>query len=574
MNLSLFINLSRGVISKLRKRIFFETQPKWNLIKPCPLLFLKALYCLTLALLFSGTSFGMMQSVEQEDNSRPNIVIITADDMTYNSLGIMGNPMDNITPNIDEFAEQGILFTRGYVTTPVCGPSRESILTGLYPEHHGVMGHAEQPPTWWKQPQKELTGLLKWLGQHGYYTGVIDKHTSRYSEGSIDYTKTTAATALGRDPEKFFSLTQEFIEKANRAGKSFVLNVNAVDPHEYWAGAPNETNSWIEAMFEAVGAEKEELTRYPNGKFWPDPKEMYGPEEVMVPAPYPDTPEFREWLTYYYGSVNRLDQVVGRTLDALGEKGAENTIVIFLSDHGLGWAFSKWSMYPHGTRTPIIVKWPEKIKPGQLDATHLLSTVDIMPTLLDAVGVPVPYELDGNSFLSLMTEEGGKWPRETVFTTWNFMDRGQRGDPVYNEYRADLPQKTQEYRPMRALHGQRYLYVWNAWADGETKIPVVMGGEGSTAISLLSKMETAVPLYPDPAERVEFYLFRAPEELYDIENDPGCLNNLAEDRVYQSVLKRFRRDMLKTLESNMDHELTNYRTHLDRVSASQGTGNN
>lgn len=521
---------------------------------------------------FSGTSKAAIHLNEPEEASRPNIVIITADDMTYNSFGVMGNPMQNLTPNIDQLAAQGMLFTRGYNTTPVCGPSRESILTGLYPEHHGVMGHAVQPPNWWESPQKELTGLLKWLGRHGYYTGVIDKHVSRYSSDAIDYTRTTAATALGRDPEKYHELTQEFLEQADRAGKPFILNVNAVDPHEYWAGAPNETEAWIEAMLEIVGAEEEQLNKYPNGKYWPDPEQSYGPEEVVVPAPYPDTPGFRQWLTYYYGSVNRLDQVVGRTLQALREERARNTIIVFLSDHGLGWAFSKWSLYPHGTRTPIIVRWPERIKPGRLDATHLLSTVDIMPTLLHAVNVPAPYELDGTSFLPLITGGNVDWPRENVFTTWNFMDRGQRGDPVFSEYQEDIHQKTQEYRPMRALHGQRYVYVWNSWADGKTKIPIVMGGEGSTAISLLSNLESAGPLYPDPSERVQFYLFRTPEELYDVEQDPGCLNNLAEDPAYRPMLKRYRKGMLAMLEANRDHELTNYRKHLGVVAASLSAG--
>jgi N-sulfoglucosamine sulfohydrolase len=565
-------------IRAIRKKI-------WNLLMSArsgphvsvewyPSLLVTAVLCLLLVVSLSGMSWAETWQDVAEAKSRPNVLIITADDMTYNSLGIMGNPMENITPNIDRLAKQGMLFTRGYVTTPVCGPSRESIFTGLYPVHHGVMGHGDQLPAWWKPPQEELTGLFKWLGRHGYYTGVIDKHVSRYDGDGVDYTKGPAVTGLGRDPAKYFALTREFLEQANRAGKPFVLNVNAADPHRPFAGERYETEGWIKAMLEIVGAKKEQLNEYPNGKPWPDPEQSYSPEEVVVPAPYPDTPAFREWLTHYYASVNRLDEVVGRTLDALGEERANNTIVLFLSDHGLAFSFSKWSLYPHGTRTPIIVRWPGRVEPGRLDATHLLSTVDIMPTLLDALDVPVPYELDGISFLPLIMDKNADWVREKIFTTWNFMDRGQHADPVYSVYQKDLYKKARQYRPMRALHGQRYVYVWNGWADGETEISMVMGGKGSPAISILSNMQDAGPFYPDPAKRAEFYLFRIPEELYDVERDPGCLNNLAGDPAYRPVLKSFRLDMLATMDTHRDHELDNYRSYLADTPVSPGAEGN
>ena len=535
------------------------------------ILFSLGFFCLALMNPFLN-GFGQNQSVTGQirlpEAQRPNILIITADDLTYNSLGAMGNPMSEITPNLDRLAQQGMLFTRGYVTTPVCGPSRESIFTGLLPTSHGTMGHGNQPPEWWNPPQPKLVGLLAWLGQHGYYTGVIDKHVSKYGTDSIDYTRNTVATGFGRDPGKYGELTREFITEAGKAGKPFILNVNAVDPHRPWAGEKYESEECIDFMLDHYKAEKEDFPDYPSGKPWPDPKKQYEPEDVVIPAPYPDTPEFRKWLSYYYSSVKRLDQVVGSTLEAIGEEEGKNTLILFLSDHGLGFAFSKWSLYPHGTRTPFIMKWPERLVAGKIDASHLLSTIDIMPTLLDAAGVPVPYELDGISFLPLLLGEREKWPREYIFTTWNFMDRGQRGDPVFQEYRPDLYRLAEEYRPMRALHGQRYVYVWNAWSDGETKIPPVMGGEGSPAISILSSMESAA-LYPDPQERKEFYLFRTPEELYDTEKDPGCLHNLARDVAFLPMLNRFRNQMLQTLKAQDDHELENYRRYLKTTDFSE-----
>lgn len=532
-----------------------------------------AIICLMSGLVFSCSSKVSIQSNKREKVSRPNILIITADDMTYNSLGVMGNPMENITPNIDQLAKQGMLFTRGYNTTPVCGPSRESILTGLYPEHHGQMGHGIQPPEWWKSPQPELTGLVKWLRQHGYYTGVIDKHVSRHDTDGLDYTKTTVATGLGRDPSRYYSLAEEFFKLAAQEGKPFVLNVNSADPHQPLA-ADRDEKAWTEFMLDYYKLDRAGLKMYPNGRPFPDPRKSYSHEEVVVPAPYPDILAFRELMTNYYGSVNRLDEVVGCTLEALGEERAKNTIVIFLSDHGLPFSFSKWSLYPHGTRTPIIVRWPERVRPGQLDATHLLSTVDIMPTILDAVNVPLPYELDGISFLPLMTGKNINWPRENVFTTWNFMDRGQRGDPVFSEYRPDIHLKTQEYRPMRALHGKRFVYIWNSWSDRKTKIPIVMGGEGSKVISMLSNLNSAGPLYPDPSKRVQFYLFRTPEELYDVESDPGCLKNLSDHPAYIPMIKHFRGEMLSTLEAHRDHELANYRSHLGAVASSKKVDEN
>jgi N-sulfoglucosamine sulfohydrolase len=506
------------------------------------------------SLLTGGNSLIAGKDKTPSQQKRPNILFVTFDDMSYDSAGCMGNPMPDITPNIDELAQQGIIFTHGHNSMTICGPSRASFFTGLYPSSNGKLGHGKCPPQWWKQEKgdRKITDLSALLNENGYFTGLIEKSASRFSK--FDYKNNK--TAFGRDPALFHKRCTEFLNSAKSEDKPFFLNVNMRDPHRYWAGAPNETQRWIQNKIR----NKEKLNQYPNGKPWPDPEREYTSEEVVVPPAYPDDPDIRKWLTYYYGSVKRGDMCLEATLKALRQSGQEdNTIIVAVFDHGLGWAYSKWSLYPSGTRTPIIFKWPGRIKPGQTDATHVVSTVDIMPTLLEAVGMELPNAVDGKSLMPLIEEGNCSWNRSEVFCSFDFQNRG-KNEELHEEYSPELASKLLQYRPMRALHSLRYTYIWNAWADGKNKVPRDMGAQGVPMQILQEKAGNQPDTdYPDYGERAKFYLYRTPEELYDTTRDPGCLNNLIDDPAYKLLAQQFRRKMMKTLERIDDHELENYR---------------
>ncbi|MEO0415048.1 MAG: sulfatase-like hydrolase/transferase, partial [Verrucomicrobiota bacterium] len=316
----------------------------------------------------------------------------------------------------------------------------------------------------------------------------------------------------------------------------------------YWAGHPDESAGWVAKMMGDVRWQP-----LANGKPYPEPELTFDPADCPIPPSYPNEPSLRKPLSHYYGSVNRMDQVVGSVLDALAKSGlAENTIVIFLSDHGLAWELSKWSLYPAGTKTPFIIKWPAKIKAGQVDKTSIVSVVDIPPTLAELCGIGEMPVTDGYSFEPLLSGNKENWKRSEAFSCFNYMNN----DNSIETYSRDLYLKQKDYRPARALSSSNYTYVWNGWSDGETQLPPSMGTEVS---NLLKKSSS------DYSERIRFMGKRAAEEFYDIQSDPGCLNNLVGDEESRGLLNQFRGKMEAKLSVSRDHELDNYRALLESL---------
>jgi len=479
-------------------------------------------------------------------HSRPNILFMTADDMIYDSLGCTGCQLPEISPNLDRLAREGLLLDHCHIVTPICGPSRAAWITGTWPQHSGHMGHYNQPPKWFgKSPvTTSLPEILQ--SQGGYYTGVLCKNP--WPEG-WDYQGSHLNTGLGRDPSKFYRLTKEFIQKAADRKKPFFLHANSMDPHEYWAGQKHETKAWIDAMMR-----REKYDTYPNGKPYPEPQVTYSAGQVPVPSCWPDNPEIREEIFTYYNSVRRMDEIMGEILRALKESGQEdNTLVVFLSDHGIGKAFAKWSLYPNGTRTPLIVKWPGKIKPARHDGKNIVSSVALAPAFLEAAGLDIPEFMDAESILDLLLDLPGSKSDETVFTCFNYMNNYSEKDDQFSVYTRDLADKHDNYRPTRALHSVQYTYIWNGWADGKNEIPLEMSS--GQAIRRILRAT-------GHAERADFETFRAREEFYDTVHDPGCHVNLIADPGHAEKISGFRQELLDFLVKTNDHETDNFRADL------------
>ena len=134
-------------------------------------------------------------------------------------------------------------------------------------------------------------------------------------------------------------------------------------------------------------------------------------------------------------------------------------------------------------------------------------------------------------------------------------------DQAIPTFSNDIYKKIEQYRPSRALNSERFSYVWNGWSDGETNLPGTMGGNVSHLLKKFSKNQ-ADKDYPNYKARAKFMKMKAPEELYDTSKDPGCLINLAKNPEYQTVIKSYRKKMLKLLEETKDHELENYKQSL------------
>lgn len=444
--------------------------------------------------------------------SRPNVLLITVDDMSYDTPGFCGGKIPGITPNLDRLAAQSLWLANGHVAVAICQPSRQAMMTGRYPHNNGAPGFdpiAHDVPT-----------LQERLGEAGYLNGILSKveHLQPQARYCWDYLKSHNETGEGRDPALFYEQTKEFLQIAAKKSRPWFLMANSQDPHRPFAGSSDER-------------------RMKAGKVapFPAPSRTYRPDEVDVPGFLDDLPEVREEIAGYASSVRRADDTVGEILRALQESGMEeNTIVMFLSDNGMAFPFAKTNCYLASTRTPWLVRWPGHIKPGTVDRKHFVCGVDFLSTVLEAVGLASEKDDDGLSMVPLF--EGGNHPgRDRVFT-------------VINTTAGKQPY------PMRGIQTLRWGYVYNQWADGRTKFRNESQA-GLTWPAMVAAAKTA----PAIEKRVEFFLRRAPEELYDLESDPGCRHNLAASPERKSDLSAMRLLMVEEMARTRDPLLASFR---------------
>ena len=390
--------------------------------------------------------------------SPPNIVMIISDDHAWTDYGFMGHPQIQ-TPHLDKLAAQSLTFRRGYVTSSLCCPSLATLLTGMYPHQHritsndpplskvGVPGQAKVTnPEFIAGRERMIAfmdaapGLSRLLGQHGYVSlqtgkwwqgnfkrgGFTDGMTSgaRHGDAGLD---------IGR---KTMQPIYDFIGRAKQDRKPFLV--------------------WYAPMM---------------------PHDPHTPPERLLAKYREMTPSMH--VAKYWAMIEWFDETCGDLLEHLDKEGlTENTIVVYVADNG--WIQSadkaayaprsKQSQYDGGLRTPIMVRWPAKVKPRQPDA--VASSVDIAPTLLRAAGIEPPKEMSGVNLFDDTALAG----RDTIFGACF----------THNAVDLDVPAKSLRWR----------------WC-------------------LQKNLKLIVPGSNEPA---------APVELYDVIADPKELTNLAAAR--------------------------------------------
>lgn len=451
---------------------------------------------------------------EGEASKKPNVLLLTADDMNWSSLGVTGCKVPDITPNLDRLASEGMRFEHAHVTIAVCQPCRSVLMTGRYPHRNGALGF--QPIS------RKVPTLQESLRAAGYANGILAKvpHLAPLDKFCWDTVVRGNQLGRGRSPDLYYKHAKAFFEQAQKAGKPFFLMANSQDPHRPFAGS------------------QQEKRRKKPGPKWPGVSRTYKPLEVTVPGFLPDIPPVRKEMAQYYTSVHRCDEIIGSVLKALKDCGLEdNTIVMFLSDHGMPLPFAKTNCYLHSTRTPWIVRWPGKVKAGAVDGEHFISGIDFMPTILEALGLKTVPDMDGRSGLPLLKGEKQKG-RSQVYTVFH-RTSGRR-----------------DYE-MRSVVNKKYGYIYNAWANGKT----IFRNESQNGLTMKA-MRQAAMTNPEIAARVKLFLYRVPEELYDYEKDPDARNNLAKNPRYKKVLTEMRAEMQKRMKSLKDPLSETYKTYL------------
>jgi len=447
---------------------------------------------------------------------RPNVLIITVDDLSCDSIGAFGCKLPGTSPNVDRLAKEGLRFRHAHVQVGNCMPSRNVMWSGRYPHTNRVEGFYQV-----RNPgYPVLVDLLKGAG---YFTAIRGKvsHSTPYSPYAWDMvldTLPSGSPAHPKDPASYRASAEQGIRGAKQAGKPFCLIINVADPHKpfYAEGRGGET---IDDPHK--------------------PSRVFKPEEVPIPGFLFDDPVVRKELAHYYSSVRRADDSVGQVLAALQESGqAEQTVVMFLSDHGMPLPFAKTQLYHHSTHTPWIVRWPGVTKAGAIDERHMVSAIDMLPTLLDITGVAHPAGLQGRSLAPLLKGESQEG-REMVIKEYNENSGGSRD-------------------PMRAIQTKRYLYIFNPWSNGERIMQTA-----TTGTPTYRRFRELAAGDPQLAARHKLYQLRVVEELYDIQRDPDCLRNLIDDAAHAAARDDLRQQLDAWMVKTSDPMLEVFRNRGD-----------
>ena len=435
---------------------------------------------------------------------RPNILIVTVDDMNCDSVGVFGCKLPGTTPNIDKLAAVGMRFEHAHVQVGNCFPSRNVLLSGRYPHNTGVEG-------FYQVTNPDYLHMVDVMKQTGYFVGIRGKvtHSTPYHPYAwdADLSVIDGEKQDVKNARSYYVSTKRGIELATAAEKPFCLNVNISDPHK---------------PFYAMGKQGD-VVEDSNV-----PSHIFTPEEVPIPGVLFDHPDVRLELAHYYSSVRRADDCFASIMKALDESGErDDTVIMFLSDHGMPLPFAKTALWNHSTRTPWIVSWPGVTKSGTVDATHMISAVDMMPTLCDVVGVDHSKGFDGYSFTPIL--RGGKLPnREMVYKVYNENSGGNRS-------------------PMRSVQSKSFGYLFNPWSDGKRIFKTATTGTLTfRAMQKLATTDEAI------AARLKLFQHGVPEEFYDYENDPDALNNLIDDPKYSAQLAEHRAAMRDFMRRTKD----------------------
>lgn len=430
----------------------------------------------------------------------PNFLWITCEDMSP-TLGCFGDPYA-FTPNIDRLAAEGVRFINVFTHSPVCAPSRSGVITGMYPTSigtHNMRCQAVPPPF--------VRCFTEYLRTAGYYCTNNAKTDYNFAHDPKIGTASAEAAPL-----------TAWDESSSKA---------------HWRNRPDQNQPFFAVFNITVTHESQLRSREPNLlkriEALP-PEARHDPAKAPVPLYLPDTPAVRRDIAQHYDTVTLMDIRVGEILRELEEDGlADDTIVWFWSDHGVGLPRGKRWVYDSGIRVPLIIRVPEKfrkwaypddpdrIKPGSI-IDDLVAFVDLAPTMLSLAGIPIPKHMQGQAFLGPQKSP----PRKFIFAARDRMD--------------------ETYDIIRAVRDKRFKYIRN-FAPHLPYAQEVEYAEETPTMQEWRRLNAEEKL--NEVQRFFFLPTKPIEELYDTQTDPHETRNLANDPKYRSVLETTRRELFR-----------------------------
>ncbi len=437
---------------------------------------------------------GVAASTDSGKKTKPNFLLIMADDCTYNDLPLYGGK-NAVTPNIDRLASEGLVFDKAYLGSAMCQPCRAELYTGLYPMRNGcAWNHSASRPN--------ITSMPHHLKSLGYRVGLAGKvHVLPARAFPFEKVEGFDANCV-RYPTKPHDTRDIRRFMGDDKSRPFCLVIALVEPHVPWVmGDPSK----------------------------------YPPKKLNLPPNIADTPRTRQDFSHYLAEITYMDRQVGDILKVLDQTGqADNTLVLFTSEQGSQFPGCKWTNWDTGLHTALIARWPGKISPGRRTSA-MVQYADVLPTLLNAAGGDISgHAYDGTSFLSVLL--GSKSAhRKFVYGMHNNIPEG----PAY---------------PIRTISDGRYRYIRNLRPDEIYIEKHLMGWSGE---GRLNNPYWATWIREAWANRhtynlVKRYMSRPAEQLYHTAKDPYELTNLADDPAMSAIKNRLSAELDRWMHSQDD----------------------
>ncbi len=446
------------------------------------------------------------------EGGRPNIMIVIGDDLTWRDMETYGNP-DVQTPNLAKLAAGGMTFDAMFTATAMCAPTRQQLYTGMFPVRNGAYpNHSRVYPG--------VKSIVHYLKDLGYRVGLTGKkHFGPAASFPFEFSRGREHDG-GQGKDLVFDAADAFVRRDPK--QPYCLVVTSNQPHEPW----NRGDA-----------------------------SAYDADKLDVPPHLVDCPETRQALTKYYAEITYLDGQLGRCLDIVERSGQrDNTIVLFTSEQGASFpSGGKWTCYDTGLKTAFIARWPGVVRAGSRTSA-LTQYVDVVPTLIEAAGgMPDSIEtgrpdarggkgFDGRSFLAVLKGE-----------------RAEHRDLVYGVQTTRGIIRGSACYPIRSVRSKRFKYIWNL--NHESAFYNIVSTGGGAMLDVWKR-------YAETDPRIAFlthrYRYRPAEELYDVQQDPFELNNLALNEDYAETKAQLRAELLAWMQQQGDEGVNTELKALER----------
>ncbi len=438
---------------------------------------------------------------------KPNILLILSDDHSLPHLGAYGCAnctTFGLTPNLDQFAKEGMRFNRAYTASPQCAPSRTSIFSGRSPIGIRATRFSQPAPA----DTPFFTDILR---ASGYWIGIDGRHQHLDGKKNDADHITEALVEQNVRGETFESRFDHFVQGIKTKGETL-----------------NEISDIFGSVLDKAPDAKPFFLYFgfsqPHRK-WGDDHDGIDPATLQLPPDWPDLPEVRLDYARYLAEVRDLDTGFGQVMSVLEErKLKQNTVVIFMGDNGEALLRGKGTLNQRGINVPLLIRWPNQIKAGVVSEA-LVSGTDLAPTLLDIASLEPAPGMTGKSFKSVLLGESTQGRSEV------FAERGWHWGPITRSDGFDLS---------RSITTDEFHFIYNALPDRRyTPVDMATKNIAWDAVQTAHHSGSLKPIH----ERLYFSESRPVFELYEVKEDPFQLHNLAGNADFESIETKLRENL-------------------------------